>query len=193
MKRFLLAFAISIIFVSMISAQTFSTTQDETKKVVKEFDKNNFSLMMSDVILKRISFEYEHILGNEGNISINIPMSYAMDDTDDPMINDVIDWWVGMGMKLYPTGQGTIRYFIGPEVRIYGAHGSHQVYYENYSEEIHQDYIHSAFLLNNGMIYEPTEHFVFSVNLGTGFLSRDSKDSGIQVLFTPSVRMGIRF
>jgi hypothetical protein len=192
MKKLAVLILMCVFVFPALYAQTFTSTK-EAEKVIKEFDRNNVTLFMSDVVLKRVSFEYERVIGDKGNMSINIPFSVALDNTNDPIIDDVVNWWVGLGMKLYPTGQGTIRYYIGPEVRIYGASGTSYVYYENYSQQNDNDYIHSAFLLNNGMIYEPTEHFVFGVNLGLGFLSRDSKDSGITPLATPSVRMGIRF
>ena len=148
--------------------------------------------------MKRLSFEYEHIMGENGNMSINIPVSFSIGTMDD-IYGDETQWWVGMGMKLYPTGQGVIRYYFGPEVRIMGAHLVDEDYYydsETGEETIttnEMDLVHSAFLLNNGMIYEPTENFIFTVNLGLGFVSRDAKDPGFYPMATPSVRMGIRF
>ena len=173
--------------------------QEESEQA--DFGRNNFSLMLSDVVLKRISFEYEHIFGDEGNMSINIPGSYAIGEAED-VYGDEVEWWGGLGMKLYPTGQGKIRYFFGPEVRVISAKNYYEgvydvIYYDGWAEEVpyeKEQYIHTAFLLNNGMIYEPVEHFVFTVNLGLGFISRDKKTGdGIMPMATPSVRMGFRF
>jgi len=193
MKKAIIIFLIGILISPVLKAQ--DSTND---KPLREFGKNNLSLFLSDVVMKRLSFEYEHIMGEKGNMSINIPVSFSIGTMED-IYGDETQWWVGMGMKLYPTGQGVIRYCFGPEVRIMGAHlVSEDYYYDNQTGEEtiitdEKDLIHSAFLLNNGMIYEPTENFIFSVNLGLGFVSRDAKDSGFYPMATPSVRMGIRF
>ena len=178
---------LGIILILTIIGHTTIWAQEE-----ESFARNNLSFMMSDVVMKRISFEYEHVFGDNGNMSINIPASVAIGDQLD-VYDDDVDWWVGMGMKFYPTGQGVIRYFVGPEVRIISAQKEINDYHSGYTQELHENLIHSAFLLNNGMIYEPSKGFIFSVNLGLGIMTRDSKDSGIYPMATPSVRLGIRF
>lgn len=189
MKKYL------IVFMSLIFIVPGLKAQDENEAAA--FGRNNISLMLSDVVLKRISFEYEHIFGDDGNMSITIPGSFAIGEAED-VYGDELEWWGGLGMKLYPTGQGKIRYFFGPEVRVISAkyYGEYVLYHDGWAENVVEDeqYIHTAFLLNNGMIYEPVEHFVFSVNLGLGFMARDKKTGdGIMPMATPSVRMGFRF
>ena len=190
MKKLLIIVLVAVFAISGLNAQTFKSPEPEPANL--DFGKNNISIFLSDVVMKRISFEYEHIMGKEGNMSINLPASVSIADMED-INGDKTNWWVGIGMKMYPTGQGKIRYFIGPEVRIISAKVEYSVWHDNYSEEFDDDLIHSAFLLNNGMIYEPTENFIFSVNLGLGFIARDNKDSGFYPMATPSVRMGFRF
>jgi len=186
-KLFILSMAL------MLMLPTLKAQDDELEIEEIEFGKNNISLFLSDVVLTRLSFEYEHIFGDQGNMSINIPVSVALSEVDD-VYGDVVKWWAGIGMKLYPTGQGKIRYFVGPEMRIISASDTFYDYHENYNKETTEDMIHTAFLLNNGFIYEPAEHFIFSVNLGVGLISRDQKSNdGIEPLFAPSVRMGFRF
>ena len=179
---------IGIILLLTVIVHTTMMAQEEEKS----FLRNNLSFMMSDVVMKRISFEYEHVFGDNGNMAINIPASVAIGDQID-VYDDDVDWWVGMGMKFYPTGQGVIRYFVGPEVRIISAEKEIYDYHSGYTQEHTENLIHSAFLLNNGMIYEPSRNFIFSVNLGLGIVTRDSEDSGIYPMATPSVRLGIRF
>lgn len=158
-----------------------------------EFGRNNISIFLSDIVLKRLSFEYEHVFGDKGNMSINVPFSIAIAEVND-VYDDQVKWWAGIGMKLYPTGQGKIRYFFGPEIRVISAKYSGYYYYENYNQEYEEDMLHTAFLLNNGFIYEPAENFIFTINLGVGLMSRDQKSNeGIQPMATPSVRMGFRF
>jgi hypothetical protein len=193
MKKVIIILLIGILISPVLIAQ--DTTNE---KPVRVFGKNNLSLFLSDVVMKRLSFEYEHIMGENGNMSINIPASYSIGTMED-IYGDETQWWIGMGMKLYPTGQGVIRYYFGPEVRVMGAYRLEDGAYYDYETGINlyqpeeYDLVHSAFLLNNGMIYEPTENFIFTVNLGLGFVSRDAKDPGFYPMATPSVRMGIRF
>ncbi len=195
MKKVIIILVLVLFAFPNIKAQSFKKVEEEKVESL-DFGRNNISLFLSDVVMKRISFEYEHIMGDNGNMAINIPVSYSLGTMED-IYGDEVNWWVGIGMKLYPTGQGTIRYFFGPEVRIIGAHVTDVYYdhYDGYSEEhkVDEDLIHSAFLLNNGMIYEPTENFIFTVSLGLGFVSRDAKDPGFYPMATPSVRMGFRF
>lgn len=196
MKKILVVLIMVLISIPMVYSQTYKAPEKEAE--IKGFKKNNVSIFLSDVVMKRISLEYEYVVGETGNMSINIPVSYSIDKMEN-IYGYETTWWAGIGMKLYPTGQGKIRYFIGPEVRIIAADNNYTdvYYYEGFTEEktIEENLIHSAFLLNNGMIYEPSENFIFSVNLGLGFVNIDSEDSysSFYPMATPSVRMGIRF
>lgn len=193
MKKYL------IVLMSFVWVLPAIQAQEESEETA--FGRNNISLFLSDVAFKRATLEYEHVFGEEGNLSLNIPASVSFGKFTD-VYNEEVDWWVGLGMKLYPTGQGKIRYFFGPEVRVISA-SYHNEYYEviyhdgwaeNVHYEEHEDYIHTAFLFNNGMIYEPTENFIFSVSMGVGFIAKDEKaDEQFLPMATPSVRMGIRF
>lgn len=190
MKKYSLLLLMFVFSVLSIQAQE---DHSEIRNDEAAFGRNNISIMLSDVVLKRVSFEYEHIFGDEGNMSINVPLSVAIGEAND-VYGDQLNWWGGLGMKLYPTGQGKIRYFVGPEVRVISAKEDRIYYYDGYNKNVEEEYIHTAFLLNNGFIYEPAENFIFSVNLGIGFISRDQKTGdGIQPMATPSVRMGFRF
>jgi len=182
---------IGILILAALLIHISAFTQDEVIR-----GKNNLSLMMSDVLMKRISIEYEHIMGENGNMSINLPASVAIGEQID-VYDDNVKWWAGLGMKFYPTGQGTIRYFVGPEVRIISANNTVYDYESGYTREYEENLIHTAFLLNNGMIYEPTKGFIFTVSMGLGFMSKDKKShnyySQIMPMATPSVRIGVRF
>lgn len=162
-------------------------------------DKNSrFSIMLSDVLVRRISLEYERVLA-DGKMSLNIPFSATVSQFEDLWSSEV-HWWAGMGVKFYPTGQGTVRYFLGPEFRLisvteneyiwsYDAYGNGSDSYEEY------DYINTAFLVNNGVIYSPTDDFFVSLSMGLGFLSRnpDSTNESLVPFATPSFRLGFKF
>lgn len=188
MKKLLILSFVVLMAIPFLQAQ-----EAPVKPQKPEFGKNNVSLFLSDIVLKRVSFEYEHIFGEKGNVSINVPVSVSIDEVQD-IYGDYVYWWVGVGMKLYPTGQGKIRYFLGPEIRIISAKNTYTYYYDNFAMESEETYLNTAFLLNNGVIFEPAEHFIFSINLGLGFMSRGVPGGyEIEVMATPSVRMGFRF
>ncbi len=186
-------FAVSTSFNSF--AQNYSKEKSQINSTVENPDR--FSLMLSDVLVRRLSLEYEHILSS-GNMSITVPFSVTLSSFED-IWSDQVHWWIGTGLKFYPTGQGTVRYFVGAEFRfisvteniydwVYSEYGSYEI---NSSDK----YLHAAFLINNGLIYSPTDEFFVSLSMGLGFLSRnpDSSKEILVPMATPSFRLGFKF
>ncbi|NOR86466.1 MAG: hypothetical protein GQ527_02535 [Bacteroidales bacterium] len=207
MKKIFLVF--SCLFLGLIISEVKAQDSDVVDKL--EFGRNNISLTMSDVIFKRISFQYERIIGDNGTISITVPFSYAFDEVNVSYntsysmgygnlsmenIVDYSDWYIGLGFNLYPAGQGAFRAYFGPEIRMGPAHISREqidYVYEGdkdviYPEDI--EYTYSSFLLNIGAIYEPAENFIVSLNLGVGAQSGDDE---MLLQFAPAFRIGFRF
>jgi hypothetical protein len=159
---------------------------------------NRFSIMLSDVLVRRLSLEYEHILDG-GKMSLNIPFSVTVSPFEDPWSSEV-HWWAGMGIKFYPTGQGVLRYFLGAEFRVISVTENYSNWYYDVNYDGHEtitsnDYVNTAFLINNGLIYSPTNDFFVSLNMGVGFLSRnpDSQLDNLVPFATPSFRIGFKF
>lgn len=194
---------INLIIIALLMSSSLATfgqynqfnEANETSDIEND---NNFSIMLSDVLVRRVSLEYEHVLA-DGRMSLNVPFSITLSPFGD-LWSDEVHWWVGMGVKFYPTGQGVLRYFLGAEFRLisiteneyYWIYDSYYNGTENYTSE---RYINTAFLINNGLIYSPTTNFFVSANIGFGFLSR-SRDSQNEILVpyaTPSFRIGFKF
>lgn len=197
MKKYIFVVILLIMSISFSSfAQTYSDEKDQVNASVKNPDR--ISLMLSDVLVRRLSVEYEHVLSS-GNMSITVPASVTLSPFED-IWSDQVHWWFGMGLKFYPTGQGTVRYFVGPEFRFISVtEYEYDWYYDsenNYFETNTNDkYIHAAFLINNGLIYSPTDEFFVSVSMGLGFLSRnpDTSKETLVPMATPSFRLGFKF
>jgi len=196
MKNATLIFFVLIMSISASSfAQTRYVAEDNEKSNAE--NKSRISIMLSDVLVRRLSLEYEYVLSNE-KIAINIPFSYTVSLFEDPWANEV-HWWAGMGVKFYPTGQGTVRYFVGPEFRLVSVteYEYNWIYDEYGSNEFttEEDYINTVFVINNGLIYSPTNSFFVSLNMGVGFLSRspDSNKESLVPFATPSFRLGFKF
>ncbi|OYT16489.1 MAG: hypothetical protein B7C24_07590 [Bacteroidetes bacterium 4572_77] len=117
MKKVLGLILVAVLFQSVVFAQ-------ETEK--KAYKANNLTIFMSDIVMKRFSMEYEHVFGDKGNMAINVNGSASFDEMED-IYGDVQNWWGGIGVKFYPTGQGSIRFFTGPEVRIISAKDMNQL------------------------------------------------------------------
>ncbi|HAG16219.1 MAG TPA: hypothetical protein DCG69_06795 [Bacteroidales bacterium] len=198
MKKITFLFIALIISSSIASFGQSTASSQDTKSNVNVQKGNRLSLMLSDVLVRRVSVEYEHIF-SDGKISLNIPFSVTVSPFDDLWSSEV-HWWAGMGVKFYPTGQGVVRYFLGPEFRFISVTESEYNYYYDtnnnyYNYTTDTDYINTAFLLNNGIIYSPTNDFFVSLSLGVGFLSRnpDSTNESLVPYATPSFRLGFKF
>ncbi len=187
-----------LLFLFSISLSSFGQyNANETAQNYAIENDNNLSIMISDVLVRRVSLEYEHVLG-DGKMSFNVPLSITLSPYGD-LWSDEVHWWLGMGIKFYPTGQGILRYFIGAEFRLLSV-GEETYYWEGeYPNESYysrfENYLNTAFLINNGLIYSPTGNFFVSANIGFGFLSR-SADSTYEQLVpyaTPSFRLGFKF
>jgi len=178
-------------------AQRYVAEGDNTSSSLEKG--NRFSIMLSDVLVRRISVEYERVLA-DGKMSFHIPFSITISPFEDLWFDEV-HWWVGMGVKFYPTGQGVVRYYLGPEFRIISSTENDYTWYYDYSGNYvssaipDSDYINTAFLINNGVIYSPTDSFFVSLNMGLGFLSRnpDSYGESLVPYATPSFRLGFKF
>ena len=194
MKKFMLLFIVMIISISSVSifAQTSSVNKDNGISVVE--NPNRVSFLLSDILMRRFSFEYEYVLNN-GNMSINIPFSIALTPFEDLWYSEE-HWWLGAGIKFYPTGQGTVRYFLGPELRILSVTENNGYYYSSSSTYGNpQDFLNLAFMINNGIIYSPTKDFFVSMSMGLGLLSRDSSSENELLVpyVTTSFRLGFKF
>ncbi|MBN1649743.1 MAG: hypothetical protein JW857_00365 [Bacteroidales bacterium] len=195
MKKRNFLILLSILSISLSSFGQYSISETEQNYAIE--NDNHLSIMLSDVLVRRLSVEYEHVLG-DGKMSFNVPVSVTLSPYGD-LWSDEVHWWLGMGIKFYPTGQGILRYFLGAEFRLISV--AEENYYwegeypnENYYSNF-ENYLNTAFLINNGLIYSPTNNFFVSANIGFGFLSR-SADTNLEQLVpyaTPSFRLGFKF
>ena len=209
---------VSFLFLILLMIGLDGKAQDHEGEQALSFNQNSIHFNMSDVIFKRVGFEYEHVLG-DGHLSIKIPFSYSFGDPDGmykslynsnlngiPLrsIVDFTDWYLGLGANLYPKGQGKIRFYLGTEIRLGSAHkydeGYYDEYYYYYADDGEEDddivyekhdYFQTTFFVNAGFQLHPIENIVVSINLSIGASS--SYDDDIDFLAHPSFRMGYSF
>ncbi|RLD40608.1 MAG: hypothetical protein DRI89_11625 [Bacteroidetes bacterium] len=139
----------------------------EKKKSNYEYNKNLISFHLTDLIISNFTLSYERILGN-GNTSIQIPVSFGYSSN-----NNFGDYYIyntfysGLNFNFYPTGQGKVRYFLGPGVRIGIGHDSG---YSNdgYDKVESSDSFYTKLLINNGIIFSPIPELSLSAVLSLG-------------------------
>ena len=153
-----------------------------------DFGQNFFYLRPTDLFFGFISGGYEYTL-KSGSFSIKMPLSFGLIsmgladsvydyeywngefDRSNSYYNPYKTFSVGLDFNYYPTGQGMVRFFFGPALE-YGKY-HYQVFsqiqtppYTQFIEKRLGSY--SSFMMNGGVLFQPTKHFNLSMNIGTG-------------------------
>lgn len=179
---------------SLKSAESIAELALKDPRVI-DFKKNHITLVVSDIFYGKLSVGYERIL-NSGRFSLKIPfsMGFRYLDMKDSVNQDGGDYWnetwstagyygkykifsTGIECYYYTGGQGTLRYFIGPSIE-YGQFNYwlyHQLpqnpYYGYYTKDRGS---YTAFLVKNGLVFQPSKNFNISFNAGAGFFSANT-------------------
>ncbi len=160
------------------------------------FNQNVFAYNIWDVVYNQFAFSYEHISKN-GKMSFYIPLSIGYGDSNGPK-NYKDFGFTGFGIRLFPTGQHRVTYFLGPEIQFgigedyvndYDPSG-----YYNYSKT--KQFYYGRFHINNGISYSPVLNFKLSALFGLGiryYDLKDSYDSGMQSSAYFTISMGYTF
>jgi len=116
-----------------------------------------------DFVISNFTISYERIIA-DGKYGIQIPFSFGYSNEprtvyfpppfDDGYTNKLANqFYTGITFNIYPSGQGKVKYFLGPSLRF----GSGK-YYENWDDynsstnsSINTGYI--KFLVNNGIVF----------------------------------------
>ena len=150
--------------ISLIAYENGETKhfQKKTDKVnTYEFSKNLITYHLFDLVLSNFTMSYERILSN-GKIGIEIPVSFGYgahnNVPDDFVINK---FYSGLYINFYPTGQGKVRYFLGPGIRAGSGHDSH-------GNQTNPDSFYGKLLINNGVIFSPIQQLSLAAVLSLG-------------------------
>lgn len=129
---------------------------------------NLISFHVLDFAINSFTLSYERILKN-GKFSLQIPISFGYGDSPadimlPPPFDSEIETYfanrfsTGLNFNIYPTQQGTVRYFFGPSI-LFGT-GKHFEQYDYYNEHqtpsVSTGYI--SFIVNNGLMVTPISH-----------------------------------
>ena len=137
------------------------------------FGDNLITFHFLDFVINSFTFSYERIIGN-GKYGIVIPFSFGYSDKTttipSPLLLDsdytnnfVNQFYTGITFNIYPTGQGKVKYFLGPSIRFGNGH-LHEDFnsYGQYNPPpIKTGYL--KFLINNGIVATFASTFSVSV------------------------------
>ena len=111
-------------------------------------------------MFKNVSFSYEWFVYN-GYLGIRVPLILGFNDDNYPPTNKIIGF--GLDINYYPTGQGRVRYFVGPsvEVGLIRYRDCWSIYNGGYYTSMCKDSekVYYSVVLNNGVLFQPTGHF----------------------------------
>lgn len=173
---------------------------EATEKVAKRNDYNpNFmTFHLLDMVVNNFTLSYERII-SKGKIGIQIPLSFGYDD-DLSGYDDVNNkFYTGVTLNFYPTGQGKVRYFLGPSIQV------GQGFYDNnyYDQQVghyvddNLDTFVFRLLINNGIMFTPIDalsiKLVGSIGIRYTDKLRYPDDDDIKTVGAANVSLSYRF
>ncbi len=164
-----------------------------------DFKKNLINYHLFDLIVNNFKLSYERILSN-GKIGIQIPLAIGYGDEDAISgFDDVYNtFYTGISLNFYPTGQGKVRYFMGPGIQV--GTGFFDGYYNDYTGSYTRtktDTFVFRFLVNNGIMFTPIEALSISLvgSLGIRYTDKtyNSDNQKIRTVGAFSANLTYRF
>lgn len=153
-----------------------SVAAEAKLELTQNFARNIIKYHLFDVVYGDFTFSYERILSS-GTIGIVIPvgLGYAY-NTDYFSSSEIVKnmFYSGIGVYVYPTGQGKWRYFLGPNVRVgYGKQNYWMTYWDEngnylYDDEETAEGIYTKFMVDNGVVFTPVRNLSLSAVVGVG-------------------------
>ncbi|MDP2722234.1 MAG: hypothetical protein Q8O72_05725 [Bacteroidales bacterium] len=148
--------------------------------------KNLITFHLLDFAINNFTLSYERILG-DGKLSLQFPISFGYGDEPAKVLfptpfGDEFNsrfankFSAGVKFNIYPTRQGKVRYFFGPSLIFGNGDYSTDSYYAYQPKLINTGFL--AFLVNNGIMITPIEHFSLALIGSIGARHFFSVESG---------------
>jgi len=169
---------------------------------LSELPDNIISINVANFLIQGIGLSYERIF-DDGRKSIRVPLFINMRDT--------LSFWDNRTMKnletgfdflFYPTGQGRLKYAVGPLVRF----GTHTLYVDEYVIDPGSQFGYYlnrersstsfGFGINNFFNLMASNNLYLSTNIGLGvrkFSNAPNKNAATRTLFNWGFFIGYRF
>ena len=190
---------IAIIIYQNGTTDIFSTSENTVTpkfdSMTVNFNRNFMGVDVAEFISNSIGMIYEHTFGKKGMTAVRIPFSVGFGSNSNTYIGYPKGKTLNTGFDFlyFPIGQGALRYYAA----IYFECGIYRDrYYTGWypQSSIYRTSQHLAGGIKNGILYQPTEHFSFSADLGFGIVKNPANYSGsVEPHFKGNVIIGYRF
>ncbi len=163
-----------------------------------DFNQNIINYHLFDLVVNNFKISYERILKN-GKIGIQIPIAFGYGNTDQISgFDDVYNqFYTGVALNFYPTGQGKIRYFMGPGIQIGTGFFEDSYNYSGANADHKTDVYIFRFLVNNGIAFTPIKALSISLvgSLGIRYTDKteNTGDQKIKTVGAFSTNLSYRF
>ena len=139
------------------------------------FKQNILNYNLGDLLSYNFTLSYERISKN-GMLGIKVPLRVGFGGTD---YGQDLLYSGGLDLNFYPTGQGRLKYFVGPALEAGSIQYQSDYYYYNapyppYGYNIYKERFFVAGYVNNGAMLQITKQFSLSSTLGIGIRSRQN-------------------
>ncbi len=155
---------------------------EKEKKVTRRYNykKNLLNFHLFDLIVNNFKLSYERIISN-GKMGIQIPFAVGYGNGISGFDDIRNKFYTGISLNFYPTGQGKVRYFMGPGLQ-FGKGSYDDEYYAGGSShppmQVEKDTFVFRFLVNNGVIFSPIKELSLSAMLALGIRYVDESYDG---------------
>lgn len=164
------------------------------------YNKNIIHYHLFDLIVNNFKLSYERII-SQGKIGIQIPIAIGYGDGDNISGFDNVynRFYTGLTVNFYPTGQGKIRYFMGPALQIGTGYFKNSYYdpYGGYSNKLNINTFVLRFLVNNGIIFTPIKTLSISLvgSLGIRYTdkTKNLNDNNVKTVGAFATNLSYRF
>lgn len=144
----------------------------DKKKIINAYDfkRNLITYHLIDLTVSNFTISYERIL-KSGKIGFQIPLSFGYSENGSGFDQNTMSnkFYTGLYLNFYPTGQGIIRYVMGPGIRV-GMGSDNDYYYDEYGTHVENqtDSFYGKILINNGAVFTPIPSLSISAILSLG-------------------------
>lgn len=140
--------------------------------------KNIIAVNVLNILNNNVHIGYERIIGT-GYLGVKLSVNYNLIDksAENNPLKYQRDFTTGLDFNIYPAGQGRVKYFLGPSVRVGIVSNSVVETHGTNKEDVTYDYWGVFF--TNGLVVQPTQHLYTSVQVALGVENFSAQTSNL--------------
>jgi hypothetical protein len=170
--------------------------ETENNLYASKLGQNIISINYLHILNGNVHLGYER-LSKSGVAGIKLSVNFNVDDVQSEILRYQRDFTTGLDVNLYPTGQGKVKYFLGPSFRVGTVSSRYYDYWNGgvFMQDEVRKYSYFGIFFNNGFNIQPTPKLFlgFQAALGIGRFSGGGVESFAEVDGIFAFNMGYRF